>query len=68
MSPLKISHCCSQFCPAPLQYCVVIASTTSFLLLVKLQKRAQSLGEGKSENYGCEECVGLSHKLTKANE
>lgn len=70
MYPLKISHCHSQFCPAPLQYYVVMASTTSFLLLVKLQKSAQSLSEGKSLKVMGVGNVsnGLTHRLTKANE
>lgn len=56
--------------PAPLQYYVVMASTTSFLLLVKLQKRAQSLNEDKSLKVVCVGNVskGLSHRLIKAND
>lgn len=69
MYPLKISYCHSQFCP-PLQNNVVMASTTSLLLLVKLQKRAQSLSEGKSLKVMGVGNVsnGLSHRLTEANE
>lgn len=70
MYPLKISHCRSQSCPAPLQRWVVVTSTTSFLLRVKLQQRAQSLGEGKALKVMGVGNVsnGLSHRLTNANE